>query len=160
MCVSLMKEMNRLTSKIVSSIYLRVTIKKSGRPQSFDFLSLENKFPGQFLVSSNSRRYRWNLKLLLQLKNQSSASKTMCSFSIILILKGILPKFTSSVEKRNRKWKISPTLLERWTLCFSSNNNHELKVTMWWGGAREKKRPFFVLFTLSEENFCNICSLS
>ena len=42
MCVSLMKEMNRLTSKIVSSIYLRVTIKKSGHSQSFDFLSLEN----------------------------------------------------------------------------------------------------------------------
>ena len=47
--------------------------------------------------------------------------------------------------KRNRKWKIPHTGLERRTMCFSSYKNRKLKVKLWWVWARErKKRGFFV----------------
>ena len=47
--------------------------------------------------------------------------------------------------KRNRKWKIPHTGLERRTMCFSSYKNRKLKVKLWWVWARErKKRAFFV----------------
>ena len=59
------KEINRLLRKGMSNIYLKVTIEKSGRSQNFDFLSLKNLFPGQFLSSYNSRRYHWILKLVV-----------------------------------------------------------------------------------------------
>ena len=63
--------------------------------------------------------------------------------------------------KQNRKWKISYGVLERWTLCFSLNKYHKLKVKQWRVGARgRKKRAFFVLFILSEGNFFEICALS
>ena len=63
--------------------------------------------------------------------------------------------------KRNPKWKIPCTVLERQTLCFSSYKNRKIKVKLWWVGACErKKRAFFVLFILSEGIFVNICVLS
>ena len=61
----LRKEINRLLSKGMSNIYLKVTIEKNWRSQNFDFLSLKNLSPGQFLGSSNSRRYHWILKLFV-----------------------------------------------------------------------------------------------
>ena len=54
----LKKEINRLLSKGISNIYLKVTIKKNRRSQNFDLLSLKNLLIGHFLGSSNSRRYR------------------------------------------------------------------------------------------------------
>ena len=52
-------------------------------------------------------------------------------------------------------------LLERPTLCFSSNKNRKLKVKLWWVGASErKKRAFLVPFILSEGNFFKIYVLS
>ena len=60
--------------------------------------------------------------------------------------------------KWNRKWKIPQTVLKWWTMCFSLFKNCELKVKLWWAGARKiKKSAFFVVFILSEENFFNIC---
>ena len=53
MFFSSIKEVNRL----ISNIYLKVTIENNRRFQNFDFLSLKNLFPGQFLGSSNGRRY-------------------------------------------------------------------------------------------------------
>ena len=61
--------------------------------------------------------------------------------------------------KRNRKWKIPHALLERLNLCFDSYKNRKLKVKLWWVGAREKKRAFFVYFVW-REFFFNICDLS
>ena len=62
--------------------------------------------------------------------------------------------------RRNQKWKIPHTVLERWTLCFRSYKDWVLKVKLWWVGAHErKKRAFFVTFTLSDWNFFNICVL-
>ena len=56
--------------------------------------------------------------------------------------------------KRNRKWKIPYTVLERRTLCFSSYKNRKLKVKLWWVEARERKmRAFFALFILPEGIF-------
>ena len=42
--------------------------------------------------------------------------------------------------KRNRKWKILHTVLERQALCFSWCKNWKLKVKLWWVGARERKK--------------------
>ena len=48
----LRKERNRLLSKEMSNIYLKVTIEeKNGRSQNFDFLGLKNWSSGQFLGS-------------------------------------------------------------------------------------------------------------
>ena len=59
----LRKERNRLISKGMSNIYLKVIIEENWHSQNFDFLSLKNLSPGQFLRSFNSRRYHWILKL-------------------------------------------------------------------------------------------------
>ena len=41
------------------------------------------------------------------------------------------------------------------------HENYELKVKLWWGGARERKKSaFFVTFILSEGNFFNVWVLS
>ena len=61
----LRKEINRLISKGMSNIYLKVTVKKNWLSQNSDFLSLRNLSPGQFLESSSSCRYHWILKLLV-----------------------------------------------------------------------------------------------
>ena len=59
--------------------------------------------------------------------------------------------------RRNRKWKIPHTLLERWT----SYKNHQLKVKLWWVRAcQRKKSAIFVTFILFEGFFLNICVLS
>ena len=72
----ILKEINRLISKGMSNIYLKVTIEKKWRTQRFDYLSLKSLSPGQSLGSPNSRRYYW----IFELKNQSSGSKTVSGF--------------------------------------------------------------------------------
>ena len=52
------KEINRLTSKRMSNIYLKGAIDENWRSQNLDFLSLKKLSQGQFLGSSNSRRYQ------------------------------------------------------------------------------------------------------
>ena len=51
---TLRKEINSLLSKAMSNIYLKVTIEKNWCSQKFDFLSLKNLSPGQFLDRYNS----------------------------------------------------------------------------------------------------------
>ena len=65
-----------------------IAINKNWRSQNFDFSSLKNSPPGQFSASSNSGRYPWMLKFLLQIENYRSGSSE-CDFCIILILKGV-----------------------------------------------------------------------
>ena len=55
----LRKEINKLLSKEMSNIYCW----ENWRSQNFDFQSLKNSFPGQFMGSSNLRRYPQNFKL-------------------------------------------------------------------------------------------------
>ena len=59
------KEINKLISKGMLNICLKVTTEKNWLSQNFDFLSLKNLSPGQSSGSSNSRRYYWILKLLV-----------------------------------------------------------------------------------------------
>ena len=54
MLLSLIKGINRLISKGMSKIYLKVTIEKNWRFQNFDFLNLKNLPPGQFCRTPNN----------------------------------------------------------------------------------------------------------
>ena len=65
MFFSSIEEINRLISKAMSNIYLKVTIKKNLHSQNFYFLSLKILSLRQSLESSNSRRYHWILKRLV-----------------------------------------------------------------------------------------------
>ena len=62
--------------------------------------------------------------------------------------------------RRDRKWKIPHTVLEKWTICFSLYKNCKIKVKLWWIGDHQgKERVFFVTFILSEEIFFNVMTL-
>ena len=61
----LKKEINRLLGKGMSNTYLKVAIEKKWSTPNFDYLSLKNSSVGQFLGSSNSRRYHWIFKLFV-----------------------------------------------------------------------------------------------
>ena len=52
----LRKKINSLLIKGMSIIYLKLTIEKNLRSQSFDFLSWKNLSPGYFLGSPNLHR--------------------------------------------------------------------------------------------------------
>ena len=45
----------------MSNIYLKAAVEENWHSQNFDFLSLKNLSPGQFLVRSNSHRHHWIL---------------------------------------------------------------------------------------------------
>ena len=62
----LWKEINRSLSKGLSYIYLKVTLEKKWNTQNLDFLSLKISSPGQFLRSSNSRRYQWIFRFIFK----------------------------------------------------------------------------------------------
>ena len=75
----LRKEINRLLSKGMSNIYLKVTIETFSKPRFYGFKECVIR---SVLGSSNSCWYHWILKLLLATKNLTSGSKTVCGFSI------------------------------------------------------------------------------
>ena len=105
--------------------------------------------------------------LLLGLKNQRYGSKTVYGFSIILIWKNydvlksknhfffLLNKnINFNKYEMESKMENPHTFLERRTSCFSSYKNRELKVKLWWVGAREKATSIiFVTFIFPEGNF-------
>ena len=68
--------------------------------------------------------------------------------------------------KRNEKWKLPHTPLERRSLCFGSYKIHELKVKLWWARAREREKDsffcnvYFVTFILSFKTFFNYLCFS
>ena len=72
------------------NIYLKVTIEKKWRTQNFDFLSLKVCLQVRFLGVPTHADIIEFLNFLLQLKNQRSGSKTVCGFSITLILKEVM----------------------------------------------------------------------
>ena len=76
----ILKEINRLISKGMSNIYLKVTIEKKWRTQRFDYLSLRvclQVSPWGVLTHADIIEF---LNFLFQLKNQSSGSKTVSGF--------------------------------------------------------------------------------
>ena len=89
MLFSLSKEINRSMSKGMSNIYLKITTEKNWPSQNFDFLGLKNLAPSSFWGAPTHADTIQFENVLLQLKNQRSTNKTVCGFSITLILKGI-----------------------------------------------------------------------
>ena len=73
----------------MSYIYLKATIEKKRCTQNFDFLSLKS-FQTSFWEALTHADIIEFSNFLLQLKNQRPGSKTVCGFSIIFILKGIM----------------------------------------------------------------------
>ena len=71
----------------MSNIVLKA---KDWRSQNFDSLVLKNLSPGQFLVAPTNKAIIEFQNFFLQLKNHWSGSKTVCGFSNVLILKGIM----------------------------------------------------------------------
>ena len=65
-------------------------MEKKSPTQNFGFLSLKVSSPYQFLGSSTHADITEFSKFLLKLKNQKFSRKTVCGFSIIFILKGIM----------------------------------------------------------------------
>ena len=64
-CAVVKKKINKLLSKEMSNIYLKVTIEKKRWAQVFDFICLKYSPAGKFMGSSNSRRYHWIFKLFV-----------------------------------------------------------------------------------------------
>ena len=63
--------------------------------------------------------------------------------------------------KRDRRSEIPQTLLERRTLCFTSYKNHELKVKLWWFGARQRRTSvFFKVYFVRRNFFKHLCFTS
>ena len=87
----LRKEINSLLSKGMSILYLKVTIEKNWRSQNFDFLSLKNLSPGQFLEISKN----WISKLLnfktscYNLKIRRLGAKQWVGFLLLLFWKDV-----------------------------------------------------------------------
>ena len=81
MFFSSVKEIKRLISKGISSIYSKITIEKNW------LQSLKKFSPGQVLGSSNSVSIIEFWHFFLQLKNQRSGSKSLRGFSVNLVLK-------------------------------------------------------------------------
>ena len=71
----------------MSNSYLKVTDKKKWPTQNFNFLSLKKLSPGQFLGSSTYTDIIQFLNFFCNLKTRGIGSKTVCGFSINLILK-------------------------------------------------------------------------
>ena len=116
--------------------------------------------PGQVLESSNPYRSYWILKLLVAtLKSEVWEQNCQWLFYYFNferncdLLKSQSPCILLN-KNINFNWKTPHTVLERWTLYFSSYKNRQLKVKLWWVGTREKKKTaFFVPFILSKGNF-------
>ena len=85
MFFSSIQEINRLISKGMSIIYLKVTIEKLRFSKFKRFVS--RSVFGELHFNADIIEF---YNFLLQLKNQRSGSKTVCRFFIILILEGIM----------------------------------------------------------------------
>ena len=107
----LRKEINKLLSKGMSKIYLKVTIEKNWRSQNFDFLSVKDLSPGHSLASSNSRGYHWILKLLVAAQ-KSEVSGQNCKW---------LFYYFNSERKYNLLKSKSPCILLNKNITFNKN---------------------------------------
>ena len=123
----LLKEINRFLSQRMSNIYLKGTIEKKWRSLKFGFCKFK-KFVsesifGELQLTQTSLNFE---NFLLELKNQRSGSKTVCHLCYFSFEKWksscfLLNKNINLIKtRRNRKWKIPETLLERWALCVSA----------------------------------------
>ena len=91
MFFSSIKEINRLISKRISNIYLKLTIKKNWHSQSFDFFVSGSGF-GELQLTQISVNFKTSC---YKLKTRGLGEKFILflfyyGFSIVLILKGIM----------------------------------------------------------------------
>ena len=87
---TLSKEINRLVSKEMLNIYLKLTTKKTWRTQNFEFLLSKSLSTSHFWGAPTHADIIEFSNFLLQLNNQRSGSKNLCGFPIIFILEGIM----------------------------------------------------------------------
>ena len=106
----------------MTNIYWKLTIEKKWRAQNFDFLSFKSSSPGQFLESSNPRRY-WIFKFLFATVKSEIWEQTLAwifhHFNIGRIY-NILVKVKGTMLYVEQKWYGKT----RATSC-------ELQVTSW-----------------------------
>ena len=72
------------------NIYSKVPIEKKERTVYFNFLSLKVYLQVNFWGAPTHADITKFSNILLELKSQRSGNKTVCDFSIIFILKGIM----------------------------------------------------------------------
>ena len=150
------KDMNRLISKAMSIIYLKVTIEKKWRSRNFDFLSLKNLTLGQFLESSNSRRYNWVLKPLVA-TYKSEVWDQNCVWVIYyfnfernyVVLKSNSPHILLNKDINFNRNKTglkmeNPTHSSRDELW--ECKNCKIKIKLWWVGLCKRKNRTFTFY--------------
>ena len=71
----------------MSNIYLKVTIEAFSKLRFSGFKKLP---PGQLLGSSNSQRFYWTLNLFASTWKSDVSEQTVCDFSFLLVLKGVM----------------------------------------------------------------------
>ena len=141
----------------MSNIYLNVTTEKNWRTQNLNFLSLNGSSPGHIFGSSNLHRYHWIFKLLVPtLKSEASEQKYFLLFYCfnlernydVLKSKSLCFLLNKNINfnknETESKMKNPHTLLERWVWCFRLYKNRELKVKLWWVGARKRRKSAFL----------------
>ena len=126
----LLKEINRLLSKIMLNIYRPGSYyweTSDIYTQNFAFLSLKSSSPGQFLRSSNSRRYHWILKLFVATyKSEIWEQNCVCLYYFYFERNydNLWLKSPCFLLNRNINFnKIPHTVLEKLTLCFNLYKN-------------------------------------
>ena len=130
----------------MSNTHLEVIIEKNWRSQNFDFLSLQNSSPSHVLGKLQLTQISLNFKTSCCIIRYYDVLKSKSRYKTTI--------YTLIKTKRNRKWKISHTILERRTLCFSSFENHKLKVKLSGVGARDRKKVhFFKVYFVSRKLF-------
>ena len=112
----LRKEMNTLLNTEMSNIYLKVTIEKKWHTQNFDFIGSKSSSPGQFLESSNSRRYHWIFKLLVATwKSDVQEQNCLWLFYSQRVYAFCWKNLNFNENDTESKIEIPHTVLERWT---------------------------------------------
>ena len=99
---NLLKDINKLLSKGISNIYLKVIIEKKWHTLKLNLEVKKVRLEVSFRGTPTHAVIIQFSNFLLQLKNQRFGSKTVCGFSIIFILKEIM---TFWIEKNSRKQK-------------------------------------------------------
>ena len=141
----------------MSNIYLEVTIEKNWCFRNFDFLSLERSLQVSFCRAPAHTIITEFSNFLLQLENQRSGSKAMCGFLIIFKSKSPYFLLNENINfgknKTESKMENLTHSFRETNLCFSLHKNHELKVKLWWVGARERKEMHFCNAYFVQRNF-------
>ena len=138
------------------NICSKVIIDKKWHNQNFDFQSLKSSSPGQFLGRANSPQYYWIFTSSCVLEIRSLKAK-LCAAFLLFFFWNELWRFKVKVSMLFVEQKF----LDRYTLCFSSYKNCDLKMKLFWVGARKRKKSVFVTFILYKGNFfLHLCFIS